>query len=316
MHSLVKTFFVSLFLILTSAANANTLNPQVDENSLEQPASNQQAVNDQTVATKVENLKEPMYNPFIERYLVDEVKSLRNEIHQLELSLTKQVVDRDLRTVDRVTAYATDTVTYLFYLIAGVSSVLVMLGWNSIRDIKDKVHDLADTKVTQIVSTYEDRLDKMEKNLNRKTAGIKHAQEQLEQHQDIHTLWLKAAQENLLSNKIAIYDQILDIDPTNPEALTYKADAALDLDEPVWAINLCHKALKIDPNNAHAYYQLAGAHAQLGQTTDALSFLERNIQLSDSSSYDEIKGDKAFASLIGLPEFEKLMEEYQKTKTS
>ena len=131
------------------------------------------------------------------------------------------------------------------------------------RDIKDKVHSLADSKVNEIVSTYEERLDRMEKALNKKTVGIQHAQQQIEQHQDIHTLWLKAAQENMVSNKIAIYDQILDIDPTNVEALTYKADAALELNEPIWAINLCQSALRIDQDNAHAYYQLSGAYAMM-----------------------------------------------------
>jgi len=304
MHTL-KAFFIFLLVGLYPSVALSEAQTQSSENP----------VDVSQVEKKVEVLQEPMYNPFIERYLVDEVKSLRNDMHSLELSLTKQVVDREVRTVDRVTAYATDTVTYFFYLIAGVSSVLVMLGWNSIRDIKEKVHNLADSKVNEIVSTYEERLDKMEKTLNKKSVGIQQAQQQLEQHQDIHTLWLKAAQENSVNNKIAIYDQILEIDANNAEALTYKADAALELNEPIWAINLCHSALKIDEHNAHAYYQLAGAYAQLGQTSEALNYLERNIQLSDGS-FEEIKNDDAFANLITLPEFEALLSQYQSSSTN
>ncbi len=297
MRTLSSFLLALLCLFASSTVHAETAPPESKGDA-------------EIISKKIEQLKEPMYNPFIERYLVDEVKSLRNDMHNLEISLTKQVVDREVRTVDRVTAYATDTVTYFFYLIAGVSSVLVMLGWTSIRDIKEKVHHLADSKVNEIVATYEERLDKMEKSLNKKSAGIQYAQKKLEQHQDIHTLWLKAAQENLVNNKISIYDQILEIDPNNAEALTYKADAALELNEPIWAINLCQNALKIDEDNAHAYYQLAGAYAMLNQIPEALNYLEQNIQRSDGS-IEEIKSDEAFRNLIELPEFEALLAQYQ-----
>ena len=310
MRSLTRFLFLSFLPLWSFWAIAN-----VATASQGSDVQQQVSVSDEDVNHKIQQLKEPMYNPFIERYMIDEVKALRNDMHALEVSLTKEVVNREVRTIDRVTTYATDTVTYFFYLIAGVSSVLVLLGWTSMRDIKDKVHNLADSKVNEIVATYETRLDKMEKNLNKKTIGIQKAQQQLEQHQDIHTLWLKAAQENIVNNKIAIYDQILELDPNSVEALTYKADAAIELNEPIWAINLCQNALKIDDQNAHAYYQLAGAYAMLGQNTEALSYLEQHMLLSDGS-VDEIKADEVFARLIELPEFDELLIKYQANPTS
>ncbi|MEA3405458.1 MAG: hypothetical protein U9R28_06935 [Pseudomonadota bacterium] len=305
MRSLIKTLVILLIPLWFISAQANT--EQSTEDKANQALSSATA---EQLSNKINQLKEPMYNPFIERYLVDEVKALRDDMHALEVSLTKEVVNREVRTIDRVTTYATDTVTYFFYLIAGVSSVLVMLGWTSMRDIKDKIHSLADNKVNEIVSTYEERFDNMEKALNKKTVGIQNAQQQLEQHQDIHTLWLKAAQENLINNKISIYDQILEIDPNNTEALTYKADAALELSEPIWAINLCQNALRLDPENAHAFYQLAGAYSLLNQIPEALSHLEKNIQLS-GGGIDEIKNDLVFKNLINLDEFQVLIQKYQ-----
>jgi len=280
-----------------------------------QAISNDAQVTDKEAASHINQLKEPLYNPFIERYLVDEVKALRIDMHKLEVSLTKEVVDREIRTVDKVTSYATDTITYFFYLIAGVSSVLVMLGWTSIRDIKDKVHHLADSKVNAIVGSYEERLDQMEEALNKKSGGIQQAQNKLKRHQEIHTLWLKAAQENSSNNKISIYDQILEIDPENVEALTYKADAALEINEPIWAINLCQNALKLDPENAHAFYQLAGAHALLNKIPEALNYLEKNIQLSEGS-IEQITDDPVFSNLLDLPEFQSLLNQHLTSTTS
>jgi len=259
----------------------------------------------------VETLTEPMYNPFIERYVMDELKQLRVDMNALHVDLTKEVVNRELTATTRAVGYATDTVTYFFYLIAGISSVLLLVGWNSIREIKDKALNIADTKVNKVISQYEDRLEKLEEELQNKSDGISTAQRRLSQHQDIHSLWLKAAQEQILSNRLNIYDQILEIDPENTEAMTYKADVALEMDEPQWAINLCHQALLYDAENKHAYYQLAGAYALLKQPHDALFYLEKSIKDSEGIAEEDIIKDPIFESLLNNPEFQKLLQSYQ-----
>jgi hypothetical protein len=207
----------------------------------------------------VTKLTQPMYNPFVERYVMDELRQLRVDMNTMHVDMTKEVVNRELTATTRAVGYATDTVTYFFYLIAGISSVLLLVGWNSIREIRDKVLDLADNKVNKVISEYEARLEKFEQELHSKSIGINRAQKLLSRHQDIHSLWLKAGQEQILSNRLNIYDQILEIDSENTEALTYKADLALEMNEPQWAINLSNQALVIDPENKHAFYHLAGA---------------------------------------------------------
>lgn len=256
----------------------------------------------------IETLQEPMYNPFIERYVIDELKQLRVDMNDLQVSLTKEVVNRELEATTLAVRYAADTVTYFFYLIAGVSSILVLVGWNSIRDIKEKVHNLADSKVNEVILEYEKRLEHLEEELNRKSRGITSAQKRIAQHQDIHSLWLKAGQETVLSNRIAIYDQILELDPENTEALTYKADIALEMDEPQWAINLCNQALNIDAENKHAFYQLAGAYASLGKSGEAIDNLRKALE--DSEGYkDQVKNDPAFNSLHDNEHFIELIND-------
>uniref|UniRef100_Q31IA5 Uncharacterized protein n=1 Tax=Hydrogenovibrio crunogenus (strain DSM 25203 / XCL-2) TaxID=317025 RepID=Q31IA5_HYDCU len=262
----------------------------------------------------VTELKEPMYNPFIERYVMDELRQLRVDMNDLEVTLTKEVVNRELSATSRAVGYATDTVTYFFYLIAGISSVLLLVGWNSIREIKDKVLNLADTKVSKVIKEYEARLEKLEDELNRKSRGITSAQKRLSQHQDIHSLWLKAGQEQILSNRMAIYDQILELDPDNTEAMTYKADIALEMDEPQWAVNLCNQALRIDPENKHAFYQLAGAYAMMDKHVEAIEYLQKALE--DSEGYKEqVQNDPVFRSMRDDAEFKKLIEEGDSTSS-
>lgn len=259
----------------------------------------------------VEALSEPMYNPFIERYVIDELKQLRVDMNSLHVDLTKEVVNRELTATTRAVGYATDTVTYFFYLIAGISSMLLLVGWNSIREIKDKVLNLADNKVNKVISQYEGRLEKLEEELNRKSIGITKAQKRISEHQDIHSLWLKAAQEQIVSNRLNIYDQILDMDPKNAEALTYKADVALEMNEPQWAINLCNQALLIDPENKHAFYQLAGAYALLNQPNEALINLEKALSDVEGMA-EEVMEDPVFSSLLDNPRFQQLLQQDQK----
>lgn len=259
----------------------------------------------QRVAEDIDQLEEPMYSPFIERYMLDELKQLRIDLSNQRAELIQQVVDRELNSVDRGVTYATNTVTYFFYLIAAVSSILVLLGWNSLRDIKEKMSTLADEEVGKLVNAYEVRLRGIEKQITQKSMHIDANREEIERTQEIHSLWLRANQEQASANKIAIYDQILTIKPDDCEALTYKADVVLELGEPQWAVNLCQQALSIDSDNAHAFYQLACAHTSLGHYEEGIHFLAEALNRAESYR-ESLMQDPALFPLHDLPGFQEL----------
>lgn len=255
----------------------------------------------------IETLEKPLYTPFIERYMLDELKQLRAEQAQAKQELIQQIVDREHNSVDRAVAYATDTVTYFFYLIAAATSVLVLVGWTSIRDIKERVHSLADEEISKLIHEYEKRLATIEKQLQQKTLHIEENREEIELTQEVQSLWLRAQQDSSPANKINIYDEILKLRHDDCEALTYKADAVLELDEPQWAANLCHQALKIDPDNSHAFYQLACAYTAMDQLDEALRYLAEAIRRRDSY-LDDIREDPALQPLVKHEIFNKLSE--------
>lgn len=254
----------------------------------------------------VDQLKEPLYSPFIERYVLDELKALRTEMAAQRVDLTHRIVDRELSSVDRGVTYATNTITYFFYLIAGVSSILVLVGWTSIRDIKEKVHSMADEKISKLVNEYEGRLQSIEQQLNQKTQHIEENREEIEMTREVQSLWLRAAQEHNPQTKIATYDQILKLQPDNCEALTYKADAVLELHEPQWAVNLCNQALRMDPDNSHAFYQLACAYTALGQFDEAVQNLTEAV-LRTELYQQELLEDPALKPLHEIASFRELL---------
>lgn len=254
--------------------------------------------------SSTKNLDAPLYKPFVELFILEELRNLRNKQLMLEAELIEKITDRELQVADKSMSYSSHTVTYFFYLIAGCTSLLVVLGWTSIRDVKDKFRSYADEQVSKLIVEYERRLSQMEIELQKKTQAIDENQGLIEQTNEIHSLWLRANQETQPQDKITVYDQILSIRPDDVETLTYKADAALQLDEPMWAISLCNKALEADPENAHGHYQKACAHAVNGNIDEALHELEIAILISDSFK-DVAKREDCFK---GIQESERFLE--------
>jgi tetratricopeptide (TPR) repeat protein len=260
---------------------------------------------DKKAEQRVDKLEKPLYNPFVERYVLDELKQLRQDMAENRANMLKTVTDRELSVADRSMTYAVDTITYFFYVIAAVSALLVILGWNSMREVKDKVESLAQQEVARISETFEERLKRIEEELHQKSEKIRSTQHQLSITNEIHSLWLKATQESQPENKIAVYDQILAIKPDDTEALTYKADEALALGETGWARSLCNRALAIDPENGHAFYQRACANAEVGAVDFALSDLREAIRLSPAlrsealhdSSFEKLRDNEVFIEL-------------------
>jgi tetratricopeptide (TPR) repeat protein len=260
---------------------------------------------DDPIPEKIDNLEKPLYSPFVERYVLDEIKQLRIDQAKSKQELLQQILDREHNSVDRAVAYATDTVTYFFYLIAAATSVLVLVGWTSIRDIKERVHSLADEEISKLIHEYEARLEMIEEQLQQKTQHIDENREEIELTQELQSLWLQAQQDDSPSNKITIYDEILKIRRDDCEAITYKANAVLELNEPQWAANLCHQALKIDPENSRAFYQLACAYTAMRQFDEALHFLIEALNRRESY-LESIHDDPALQALVNHEVFSEL----------
>jgi tetratricopeptide (TPR) repeat protein len=258
----------------------------------------------------IKTLEKPMYTPFVELYLLEESKALRKEMQNTRAELIEKVVDKELSVADKTMSYATDTVTYFFYLIAGATSILVVIGWNSIRDMRNQLTSLAEKRVNELVIEYEKRLEFIEEQLKQKSDIIHQNQAEIERTNEVHSLWLKASQETSQQNKIAAYDQILDLRPDDVEALSYKADAVLEMQEPLWAISLCQRALKLAPDNGHAHYQLACAYAEIGRWDDAVSTLKKAIEISEAYrddasvdvSFDQLREHESFRALVSEDE--------------
>ena len=245
--------------------------------------------------------------PLVERYILDELKALRQDQQDLERRMTIQITDRELEVADKSMNYANVTVTYFFYIIAGVASLVALIGWQSLKDIKQNTKEMADTRLDKITKEYEKKFLLLERELRRKTRIISENNREIEIINEVHNLWLRAQNAQTAEQKIDIYDEILKIRPGDLEALTYKADAAMEINEYHWAMSICNRVLEVDDTNAHALYQRACSFSQLGAEEQAIYDLQQSINAS--ASIRELAAEEPdFELLRGNSKFEKMIE--------
>lgn len=244
--------------------------------------------------------------PLVERYILDELKALRQDQQDLERRLTIQITDRELAVADKSLNYSNVTVTYFFYVIAGVASLVALIGWQSLREVKHNTREMADKKLNKIAQEYERKFVALERDLKRKSSIISENNREIEIINEIHNLWLRSQNVQTAEQRIEVYDEILKIRPGDLEALTYKADAVMEMQEYHWAMSLCNRVLELDESNGPALYQRACAYARLGAEEQALEDIQRATDISpslreliaDEPDFESLYGNKRFDALI------------------
>ncbi|WP_162598437.1 tetratricopeptide repeat protein [Vibrio rumoiensis] len=263
----------------------------------------------QTLAAEPKQYSETemLDRPLMERYILDELKSLRTDQQDLERRLTVQITDRELAVADKSLNYSNITVTYFFYIIAGVASLVALVGWQSLKEIKHNTKEMADKRLNEITMSYEKKFSALERDLKRKTRIITENNREIEIINEVHNLWLRAQSAQTPEQKIETYDEILKIRPGDLEALTHKADSAMEINEYHWALSICNRVLEVDDNNAHALYQRACAYSRLGAEEQAINDLV--LAIESSASLRELASDEPdFEMLRGNPRFETLID--------
>jgi len=264
------------------------------------------AASETSTETQATTQSNALEKPLIERYILDELKATRHDLQDLERRLTVEITDRELSVADRSLSYAEQTVNYFFYIIAGVASLIALFGWKSLHEIRVNTIKKANTQIKQIAETYEQEFKALETELRRKTRRISDNHIEIEKINEIHNFWLRAQKSQTAEQKMEAYDAILQIRPGDLEALTSKADAAMELKEFHWALSICNRVLDMDNTNQDAFYQRACAYACLGVEDQAIDDLEKAIDgrsalrelAADEADFENLRGNETFDALL------------------
>ncbi|MCW8838585.1 MAG: tetratricopeptide repeat protein [Thiovulaceae bacterium] len=252
------------------------------------------------------NTSKILDRPLIERYILDELKELRNNQLKVKEEVTRQITSSELSVSDRALSYTTDTINNVFYIIAVVSSLLLLIGLKSFKDLKESSELIVETKIAELTKNYESRLSDIENKAKQRFELITKTQEEVEKSQKINALWKRVEIEDDLQEKLNLYDEILKITPQDIETLVYKADILLDLDEIRWALSLCNQAIKLDNNYALSHWQRACANAKLGNEDSAIEDIKVALELNPRLQ-DELVSEESFSILSENKTFKKLI---------
>ncbi len=304
------TAAVVMLLVCDAAINAADAQTEVAEAS--EPAaptpSDADPLAAQALAAAPGGADAPLYTPLTARFMIDEILRLRSDLERTRAELIERQTQREYAIAREATSYSRNAIELFFFVITAVASLGALIGWNTLRDVKKRIQDVAQKKVNETISSYSERLDALEAELQEKSERLRQAQAEIDETNAIHSLWLRASQEPSHASKIAVYDDILKMRPDDVEALTFKADAALGLNEPQWAVSLSNRALAIDPESAQAHYQRACALAWTDRDAEALADLAKAIESSDAfrdlartdPAFDRIRATTAFAEIVGV----------------
>ncbi|NKC21270.1 tetratricopeptide repeat protein [Pseudoalteromonas sp. S4498] len=287
---------IVLFLFLVACSFTSMANEQATP---KKPTENQQQ-------QALSQLQEPMYRPLIERYILDELRAVREDQMRLRADIEKKISHSQLDTADRAITYTTDTINNVLFLITAAASILVVVGWTSFRDIKSKVEDIVSLRVGAITDEYEKRLQVIEEKLRERSEEILNNQKKISITNEVHSLWMRANLESDMNSKIEIYDEILNRKPEDVEAIAYKADALLELGQTNTAIALCNQALEIDSDYGYAYWQRACAYSMLYKHADAMADIRMALEYAPNLK-NELQHEPAFASLADNQSFNELV---------
>ncbi|MGK0255410.1 MAG: tetratricopeptide (TPR) repeat protein [Arcobacteraceae bacterium] len=251
-------------------------------------------------------MKEFSEKPLVERYILDELKDLRTGQLKIREDVTKQITSSELSVSDRAIRYATDTVNNIFYIIAAVSSLLLLVGLKTFKELKESSELIVEEKVTKLSQEFEGRLLDIENKAKERFKLIMRNQENIEQSQKINSLWKRAEIEDNFEEKLNIYDEILKLNANDVETLAYKADVLLDMDEARWALSLCNQAIEIDDEYGLSYWQRACANAQLNNIDSAIEDIKHALEITPSLQ-DELENESSFKPLYENEFFKKII---------
>lgn len=73
-----------------------------------------------------------------------------------------------------------------------MASLIALIGWQSLREMKQNTKEMADKQLNKIAQDYEKKFVALERDLKRKTRIITENNREIEIINEVHNLWLRA----------------------------------------------------------------------------------------------------------------------------
>lgn len=239
-----------------------------------------------------------------ERYILNEIKSLRAEIERLRRFTIVEVNDREIETIDKALSYSANTVNYFFIIFTITIAIFGIFGWRSLLEIKNSLKRAFEKQLENILVNFQERLARIEETQVEKNNAITKKQKEFQKQQEISVIWSSYNREEDYRNKLEYLEKLEKMGERKNAIMLEKTNVYLFLGFYDKTLELCETLMKQDPDNTTLLYNRAAAYSALDKEEEATQDINQLISLSPHF-IEAILEDKLFE---GLPICEKLSE--------
>ncbi len=221
------------------------------------------------------NILLPKDLTWTDRYIIDEQKNLRNSFYDLKLELTKEIQKKEFSLIERTMDYSSNTLNFLFILISGILTILGLVGWKVIKDIKREAKNGIDKEIDKVIKPFKKKIKK------------------LEEEQERSILWRNLYLTDSDNKKL---DILKEIESKNGNVINIKIERSniyLRTESFHKVIEICDFILKEDFKTPTALYNRAFAYYSLKEYENGEKDLTELLKISPDYT-ETIKNEKVF----------------------
>ena len=223
---------------------------------------------------------EETIHPLKENYILGELKSLRTEMLEMKSAMIEKIAEKELKIAEKSLSYSSNAMNYFFVILAGVVSTFTFLGLRTIKEVKQRVNTIAEKELDKIMNEYQERVSKLENDIQIKGDAILKNQEAIHKTQKLQKIWIKINQEENPYKKLQLYNNLLAIQ-ADFDVEILKGRLLLELEEEKESsVQFYDHLVKKYPYKSEGFYYRAKAYLSVNNVDKSIENLEHSISLS------------------------------------
>ncbi len=237
-----------------------------------------------------------------QRFILTELKELRTQLEATRRELNQELNTRELASVDRALSYNANTVNFFWIIITIAVTGFGLVGWRTMRDVKDNFSDKFEKQVQRRVKEEQKKLELFMKEFQqeqmKQSEDILKNQEFIQKKQEAWYLWSQFNREENPSSKLELLEKITLIWLEEDELFVNIERSGIYVELALWdkVLESAEKWLEISMDNTTLLYNKASALVMLEEKQEAVKVLSNVIWVNPSMK-EEILDDPMFENI-------------------
>lgn len=237
-----------------------------------------------------------------QRFILTELKELRTQLEATRRELNQELNTRELASVDRALSYNANTVNFFWIIITIAVTGFGLVGWRTMRDVKDNFSDKFEKQVQRRVKEEQKKLELFMKEFQqeqmKQSEDILKNQEFIQKKQEAWYLWSQFNREENPSSKLELLEKITVIWLEEDELFVNIERSGIYVELALWdkVLESAEKWLEISMDNTTLLYNKASALVMLEEKQEAVKVLSNVIWVNPSMK-EEILDDPMFENI-------------------